>query len=116
MKPKPAAGKKQKRVTKGKHPNPIIFRLSAEQYACLLEQAGETGPNEWAKETVLKALEQEGDADDIVERLATVEALLSTLRRELRLSVHGLLIASSEGKKLTPEQVDKWVESTLGDS
>lgn len=116
MKPKPAAGKNQRRVTKGKHPNPIIFRLSAEQHACLLERAGEAGPNDWAKETVLKALEQQGDAEEIAERLATVEALLSKLRRELRLSVHGLLIASSEGNKLSLEQVDQWVESTLGDS
>lgn len=116
MKPKPAAGSDEKRVTKGKHPNPIIFRLSAEQHASLLERAGEAGANEWAKETVLKALEQEADADDIAERLATVEALLAKLRRELRLSVHGLLIASSKGKKLTLKQVDEWVESTLGDS
>ncbi len=116
MKPKPPATTAEKRVTKGKHPNPIIFRLSTEQHSCLLEHAGETGVNEWAKEAVLRAMEQGEETAALAERLASVEALLAKLRRELRISVHGLLIASSEGKKLTPKQVDQWVESTLGDA
>ena len=115
MKPQPATGKNQKRVTKGKHPNPIIFRLSAEQHECLLERAGKAGANDWAKETVLKALEQEQNAEEIAERLATLEELLAKLRKELKLSVHGLLIANSEGKKLTVKQAEQWVKSTLGD-
>lgn len=114
MKPKTATGSDEKRVTKGKHPNPIIFRLSVEQHASLLERAGEAGANEWAKETVLKALEQEADADDIAERLATVEELLTKLRKELRISVHGLLLATNDERKLTRKMVEQWVDSNLG--
>jgi hypothetical protein len=92
-------------------PRPINFRLPAHQHRRLVQQAGPETPNLFARELVLRALDEDALARRLESHLEQSAVPVAELRRDLSVAFQALLVLLG---KATPEQARDWAEQHLG--
>jgi predicted transcriptional regulator len=93
----------------------VSFRLHDHHFRRLEELAdtSHTSPGDEARTRLIALLEDHDRFVEMRERLSNLEAQVSTLHRNLAISTQALLLATTQGKKISPEEAETWVRENL---
>jgi hypothetical protein len=89
----------------------VSFRLALRHHRRLVAQAGTESPDLFARELLVRALEEDVLASRLEGLLAESAAQARELRRDLGLSFQALLVLLG---KASPEEARAWAEQHLG--
>jgi len=93
----------------------VSFRLHEHHFKRLEELAAisRTSPGDEARSRLIAVLEEEDRLIAFRKQLAALEAHIADLQHDLALSVQTLLIAATQGRKLSPQEAEAWVLENL---
>ena len=93
-------------------PEVISFRLSEDEATDLAERASEESrsPHQMAHDLVLKSLDLTGGADQLGEKLQSLQRQMLELREELSLVAEVLL---ANAGKVTPTEASQWADQNM---
>lgn len=93
----------------------VSFRLHDHHFRRLEELAGAShaSPGDEARSRLIAALEDQDRFAEMRQRISALESQITTLHRDLAISIQALLIAATQGKKISPEEAGNWVRENL---
>jgi len=93
----------------------VSFRLHEHHFKRLEELAAMShkSPGDEARSRLITALEEDERLLAFRKQLTDLEAHMADLKHDLALSVQTLLIAATQGRKLSPKEAETWVRENL---